>query len=83
MTPSHRTPQSAISLYSRCQDINGALDVENNLNIPVIVQTRWGIDIRATDNRDSLVSERNLIVTTTPSRTPLLHADQVQKGTHI
>lgn len=43
----------------------------------------WGIEINATDDLDSLVSRCKLIVTTTPARKPLIHADQVQKGTHI
>jgi ornithine cyclodeaminase len=46
------------------------------------IQT-WGVEIKATDDLSSLVSQSNLIVTTTPARKPLIHADQVQKGTHI
>lgn len=43
----------------------------------------WGIDIQATANLEELVSQCNLIVTTTPAEQPLIFADQVQKGTHI
>jgi ornithine cyclodeaminase/alanine dehydrogenase-like protein (mu-crystallin family) len=43
----------------------------------------WGIDIKATYDLDSLVSQSQLIVTTTPARSPLIRADKVQKGTHI
>ncbi len=43
----------------------------------------WGLDIKAAGSLDELVSECNLIVTTTSARSPLLRADQVQKGTHI
>lgn len=43
----------------------------------------WGIDIKATDDLDSLVSQSQLIVTTTTARSPLIRADIVQKGTHI
>jgi len=43
----------------------------------------WGIEIEVSDDLGSLVSQCNLIVTTTPARQPLIQADQVQKGTHI
>ena len=43
----------------------------------------WGLDIEAADSVDDLTRECNLIVTTTPARTPLIQAEQVQKGTHI
>lgn len=43
----------------------------------------WELAIRAVDDLSELVSHCNLIVTTTPATTPLLRADDVQKGTHI
>jgi ornithine cyclodeaminase len=43
----------------------------------------WGLDIKATKSLDDLVSQCNLIVTTTSAKSPLIRADQVQKGTHI
>lgn len=43
----------------------------------------WGLDIKAAESLDELVSECNLIVTTTSARSPLIRADQVQSGTHI
>ena len=43
----------------------------------------WGLEIKAAESLDVLVSECNLIVTTTSARSPLIRADQVQKGTHI
>jgi ornithine cyclodeaminase len=43
----------------------------------------WGLDIQAADTLDDLVSECNLIVTTTSAKNPLIRADQVRKGTHI
>lgn len=42
-----------------------------------------GLVISAVDRLDDLVSRCNLIVTTTSSKTPLIRADNVQKGTHI
>jgi ornithine cyclodeaminase len=43
----------------------------------------WGLEIKATKDLDDLVSQCNLIVTATSARSPLIRADQVQKGTHI
>ncbi len=43
----------------------------------------WGIELNATDTLEDLISQCNLIVTTTSARTPLIHAEQVRKGTHI
>lgn len=43
----------------------------------------WGIQIDVADTLEDLVSQCNLIVTTTPARTPLIHADWVRRGTHI
>jgi ornithine cyclodeaminase len=43
----------------------------------------WGLEIEAAPALDDLVSQCNLIVTTTSARSPLIRADQVQPGTHI
>ena len=43
----------------------------------------WGLEINAAKTLDELVSKCNLIVTTTPARSPLIRANQVKKGTHI
>ena len=43
----------------------------------------WGLDIQAAETLDDLVSQCNLIVTTTSAKNPLIRADQVRKGTHI
>ncbi len=42
-----------------------------------------GYNIRTTLNAEDIASNCNLIVTATPSTSPLLLADQVQKGVHI
>ncbi len=42
-----------------------------------------GFDVRVAGNVRELLSECNLVVTTTPSREPLIPADQVKPGTHI
>ncbi|MCB1845000.1 MAG: hypothetical protein KDI09_18690, partial [Halioglobus sp.] len=43
----------------------------------------WGLEIDVTEKLDELVLQCNLIVTTTSSKTPLIRAAMVQKGTHI
>ena len=43
----------------------------------------WGLELKAATDIDQLVSECNLIVTTTSAREPLIRADQVREGTHI
>jgi len=43
----------------------------------------WGLEIEAAKALDDLVSQCNLIVTTTSAKSPLIRADQVQPGTHI
>ena len=42
-----------------------------------------GINVRVAPDAQALASTSNLIVTTTPSREPLLRAEWVQPGTHI
>ncbi|MFP4081920.1 MAG: ornithine cyclodeaminase family protein [Candidatus Aminicenantes bacterium] len=42
-----------------------------------------GFDIQTTLNTEEIASHCNLMVTATPSTSPLLSADQIQKGTHI
>jgi ornithine cyclodeaminase len=42
-----------------------------------------GLDIQTTLSGDEVAATCNLIVTATPSHTPLLRADQVRQGTHI
>ena len=43
----------------------------------------WGLEINAARTLDDLALQCNLIVTTTSARSPLIRADQVQRGTHI
>lgn len=40
-------------------------------------------DISITKNMDDITERCNVIVTTTPSRSPLLFADNIKKGTHL
>ena len=43
----------------------------------------WGLDLKVAQEIDELVSQCNLIVTTTSAKEPLIWADQVKQGTHI
>jgi ornithine cyclodeaminase len=43
----------------------------------------WGLNVAAADGLEDLVSQCNLIVTTTSAKSPLIEAEQVSKGTHI
>jgi ornithine cyclodeaminase len=43
----------------------------------------WGLQITAAPTLDELVTQCNLIVTTTSASSPLISADKVQPGTHI
>jgi len=43
----------------------------------------WGLEIQAAATLDDLVSQCNLIVTTTSAKDPLIRADHVRRGTHI
>jgi ornithine cyclodeaminase len=43
----------------------------------------WGLDVQAAKTLDDLMSQCNLIVTTTAATSPLILADQVKRGTHI
>jgi ornithine cyclodeaminase len=42
-----------------------------------------GLEIQTTLHSDEIAATCNLIVTATPSHTPLLRAEQIRKGTHI
>ena len=59
--------------------VQGMLD---DLRASESIQT-WGLDIQAAETLDDLVSDCNLIVTTTSAKNPLIRGDQVRKGTHI
>ena len=43
----------------------------------------FGYNIQTTQEAEDIAATCNLIVTATPSKSPLLRADQIRKGTHI
>ena len=63
-------------------------NIEKAQSLAEDLQTResirgWGLKIQTTQDMDFLTSQCRLIVTTTSAKSPLIMADQVQKGTHI
>ncbi|MFQ5485184.1 MAG: hypothetical protein ACE5DO_07605 [Desulfobacterales bacterium] len=64
------------------RDSNKAQRMIEDLQAKESIQT-WGLNLKMATEIDELVSQCNLIVTTTSARSPLIRADQVQKGTHI
>lgn len=43
----------------------------------------WGIELQVAESLEELAANCNLIVTTTPAKSPLISADMIHKGTHI
>ncbi|MFQ5852210.1 MAG: ornithine cyclodeaminase family protein [Candidatus Binatia bacterium] len=64
------------------RDSNKAQRMIEDLQAKESIQA-WGLDLKVATEIDELVSQCNLIVTTTSAKAPLIRADQVQKGTHI
>jgi ornithine cyclodeaminase len=64
------------------RDADKAQRMIEDLQAGEVVQA-WGLDLEVATDIGALVSQCNLIVTTTSAREPLIRADQVRKGTHI
>ncbi len=64
------------------RDANKAQGMIDDLRAREAIRA-WGLDLRAATQIDDLLSQCNLIVTTTSAKEPLIRADQLQKGTHI
>lgn len=47
------------------------------------VMKNSGFEVQTTMDSEEITQACNLIVTCTPSKIPLVHADQIQRGTHI
>lgn len=62
-------------VYSRNKDKAAAYASE--------MSAKFGIDIRAVDDCETLVRASQLVVTTTPSTTPIIKADWLHPGLHI
>ena len=64
------------------RDANKVQGMIEDLQAREAIQT-WGLELKAATQIDDLLSQCNLIVTTTSAKEPLIRADRVQKGTHI
>jgi ornithine cyclodeaminase len=66
-----------------CRDVIVWGQNERELDAYREAMSGHGLDIHTTLSGDEVAATCNLIVTATPSHTPLLRADQVRQGTHI
>jgi ornithine cyclodeaminase len=70
----HATNCRTVKVWNRNAETAKAFAVEMG---------KQGFDVALAGNVEDLVKKCNLIVTTTPSSTPLIRAEWIQKGTHI
>ncbi len=66
-----------------CQDVIVFGRNDNNLLKFKAEMQNFGFKVKTTKSIDDITSNCNLIVTTTPSSSPILFADNIKKGTHI
>lgn len=66
-----------------CQDVIVWGINQEELEAYKMYMTSNGYDIETTQNSDDIASTCNFIITSTPSKIPLLHSKQIKKGTHI
>jgi len=64
------------------RDSNKARQMIKDLEAKESVRS-WGVEFAVAEDLQDLVTQCNLIVTTTPSTSPLIRAADVQSGTHI
>ncbi len=58
-------------------------NIENARACAQDISTSLGIPARAETNRQALVAQSQLVITTTPARTPLIRAEWLHPGLHI
>jgi ornithine cyclodeaminase len=66
-----------------CRDVVVWARSQDSLDDYREIMTARGFKVETTLSGDEIAATCNLIVTATPSHTPLLRADQIRKGTHI
>jgi len=66
-----------------CRDVIVWGTGEEELEAYREVMSKHGLSIQTTLTGDEIAATCNLIVTATPSHTPLLRAEQIREGTHI
>jgi len=66
-----------------CKDVTVCGIIQQELDAYEKDMESLGYNIKTTLNPEDVTSTCNLIVTCTPSKTPLIYEEQIQKGTHI
>jgi ornithine cyclodeaminase len=66
-----------------CRDVFVWGPSTKNRGLFVEEMSARGFNVRAMDSAQAVAANANLIVTTTPSRAPLLRSDWIRNGTHI
>jgi ornithine cyclodeaminase len=66
-----------------CRDVVVWGTSEEELEAYRVTMSGHGLEIQTTMTSEEIAATCNLIVTATPSRTPLLRAEQIREGTHI
>jgi ornithine cyclodeaminase len=73
----------ALLPFVDCRDVVVWGRTDEELEAYRAAMSPHGLDIQGTLTGDEIAATCNLIVTSTPSRTPLLRAEQIREGTHI
>jgi ornithine cyclodeaminase len=66
-----------------CKEVMVWSPVQEELDVYKKDMEGLGYRVQTTSNTDDIAAHCNLIITATPSKTPLLSADKIRKGTHI
>ncbi len=78
-----RMQVEALLPITDCRDVIVWGTGEDELDAYRAAMTPHGFSIETTRMSDEIADTCNLIITATPTRTPLLTADQIRQGTHI
>jgi len=68
---------------TNCKDVIVWGRSQQNLNKYKSDMELFGFNIKTTLKIEEITTNCNLIITCTPSKTPLIYADQIHRGTHI
>ncbi len=72
-----------LKTITSCRDVMVWGINQKELDIYKKDMEKQGFNIQATMDAEDIASKCNLIVTATPSKSPLLHTSQIRPGTHI
>ncbi len=68
---------------TRCRDVVAWGRSRDSLNAYEKDMAKKGFFVKTTQDAGEVMKNCNLVITATPSKSPLIHADQVMPGTHI